>query len=368
MKEINIAKKIIEKRKERGITQEDLASYVGVSKASVSKWETGQSYPDITILPVLATFFDISVDELLGYSPQLTREAIHKVYISLSEQFVNEGYIKTLEESEKISKKYYSCFELQLQLAILYLNYGIGAPTEELKNLMITRIIDISKRIKEESGDPLLMRNANSLEATANLVLSKALEVVELLEDTMVPAQADEVVLANAYLMLGKTDKAIETLQFRIYENVMHIINELSSYIMLFITEKDRFEEIKKRTLQIADAFDLEKLNPNMMVNFYYIIATAYVQQGQTEAAIDYLNQYVSVCKSFEFPARLQGDEFFDMVENKFDLFDLGTVSPRDEKSVKASMIAAIKDNPIFIGIKEQSEFKNMIKQLELLQ
>ena len=104
-----------------------------------------------------------------------------------------------------------------------------------------------------------------------------------------------------------------------------------------------------------------------MMANFYYIVATAYVQQGQTEAAIDYLNQYVSVCKSFEFPARLRGDEFFDMVENKFDLFDIGTVSPRDEKSVKASMIAAVKDNPIFMGIKEQSEFKNMIKQLELL-
>lgn len=43
MKEINIGKKIIDKRKERGITQEDLAVYVGVSKASVSKWETGVS-------------------------------------------------------------------------------------------------------------------------------------------------------------------------------------------------------------------------------------------------------------------------------------------------------------------------------------
>lgn len=367
MKEINIAKKIIEKRKERGITQEDLAIYVGVSKASVSKWETGQSYPDITILPVLATFFDISVDELLGYSPQLTREEIHKVYVSLSEQFVNEGYIKTLEECDKISKKYHSCYELQLKMALLYLNYGIGASTEELKNSMIVGVIDICKRIKGESGDPLLMRNANSLEATANLVLTKALEVVELLEDTMVPVQADEVVLANAYLMLQKPDKAIETLQFRIYENVMHIINELISYLMLFTAEKDRFEEIKNRTIQIADAFDVERLNPNMMANIYYVVATVYAQQGQSEAAIKYLNQYVSVCKSFEFPARLRGDGFFDMVETKFDLFDIGTISPRDEKSVKASMISAVKDNPVFMGIKDQKEFKNIIKQLELL-
>lgn len=43
MKEINIARTIIDKRKEKGITQEDLAEYIGVSKASVSKWETGVS-------------------------------------------------------------------------------------------------------------------------------------------------------------------------------------------------------------------------------------------------------------------------------------------------------------------------------------
>lgn len=43
MKEINIAGAITRKRKEKGITQEELACYIGVSKASVSKWETGGS-------------------------------------------------------------------------------------------------------------------------------------------------------------------------------------------------------------------------------------------------------------------------------------------------------------------------------------
>ncbi len=57
MKDINIAKTIIEKRKKKGVTQDQLAEYIGVSKSSVSKWETGQSYPDITFLPMLASFF-----------------------------------------------------------------------------------------------------------------------------------------------------------------------------------------------------------------------------------------------------------------------------------------------------------------------
>lgn len=74
MKEINIARVIINKRREKGLTQNDLASYIGVSKASVSKWETGQSYPDITFLPQLSAFFNISIDELMGYEPQMSKE------------------------------------------------------------------------------------------------------------------------------------------------------------------------------------------------------------------------------------------------------------------------------------------------------
>jgi transcriptional regulator with XRE-family HTH domain len=64
MNKLNISKCIIQKRKEKGTTQEKLAEYIGVSKASVSKWESGQSYPDILLLPELATYFNVSVDEL----------------------------------------------------------------------------------------------------------------------------------------------------------------------------------------------------------------------------------------------------------------------------------------------------------------
>lgn len=59
MNGLNIGKCIIRKRKEKGITQEQLADYMGVSKASVSKWETGQSYPDIVILPKMAAYFKL---------------------------------------------------------------------------------------------------------------------------------------------------------------------------------------------------------------------------------------------------------------------------------------------------------------------
>lgn len=53
-------------RKEKGLTQEELAEKLGVSSQAVSKWENDLSYPDIMLLPQLSKIFDTTVDELLS--------------------------------------------------------------------------------------------------------------------------------------------------------------------------------------------------------------------------------------------------------------------------------------------------------------
>ena len=65
MKKIKISKNIIALRKKKGLTQKDLAKELRVSNQAVSKWESEKCFPDITLLPVLATFFGVSLDELL---------------------------------------------------------------------------------------------------------------------------------------------------------------------------------------------------------------------------------------------------------------------------------------------------------------
>ena len=83
---LNFSENIIKLRHKKGITQEELADFVGVTKASVSKWETKQSLPDIMLLPRLAAYFDVTVDELLGYEPNLSREQIQKIYFDFTKE------------------------------------------------------------------------------------------------------------------------------------------------------------------------------------------------------------------------------------------------------------------------------------------
>lgn len=62
----NISEQISRLRRQKGMTQEQLASRLGVSYQAVSKWENEQSCPEITLLPLLSDVFQISLDELFG--------------------------------------------------------------------------------------------------------------------------------------------------------------------------------------------------------------------------------------------------------------------------------------------------------------
>ena len=63
--DMTIGKRIAHFRKEKGLTQEELAQHMGISPQAVSKWENDQTCPDISALPKLSRLFDVTVDELL---------------------------------------------------------------------------------------------------------------------------------------------------------------------------------------------------------------------------------------------------------------------------------------------------------------
>lgn len=85
MKE-QLSKNISRYRKEQGLTQEKLASLLGVTFQAVSKWETAQTLPDMILLPRLSEIFQISIDKLLGYPSRDKQVTIYE------KQYKNKSY------------------------------------------------------------------------------------------------------------------------------------------------------------------------------------------------------------------------------------------------------------------------------------
>ena len=92
-------------RKERNLTQEALADFLGVSFQAVSKWERGESYPDIEMLPVISSFFEITVDELLGIDKSVKEEKI-KTYIDKYENMRLNDTTAVLQELKAAIKEF----------------------------------------------------------------------------------------------------------------------------------------------------------------------------------------------------------------------------------------------------------------------
>lgn len=102
--QLNLGTKIRELRRRDERTQEALAEALGVTSQAVSRWEQGGSYPDMEIIPTIANFFHVSIDELFGYHDD-REEKIKGILDNADKIICHQGYIMDKDSmSEDISK------------------------------------------------------------------------------------------------------------------------------------------------------------------------------------------------------------------------------------------------------------------------
>ena len=363
MTSFQFATRISTLRKEMGITQEQVALYVGVSKAAVSKWETGLCYPDITLLPKLATFFNLSIDSLLGYEPQMTQENIQKLYTQLAEKFSLQSFMEVQQEIEVYVKEYYSCFPLLLELAVLYLNYHKQAEHPEA---ILNRVVELCQRVRNHSQEYKYIHKAESVEASAFLMMNEAEKVLELLGDHIEIEFGTENIIATAHTMMNRPDKARETLQISMYQHLFGLLSSATDTLMLEIDNMEHFDEIVKRMEFIIEKFNIENLSVNSTLVFYLKAAYCYMMQQRHEEAMRALQRYGKVVSNLTFPLYLKGDAFFDLLENWMKKeITIGNVPPRDETSIKKDILASVTDHPIFAPLQERQDYKALVLNLK---
>lgn len=141
---IYLSENIKRLRREKELTQETLAEFLGVTFQSVSNWERGESYPDITMLPEIAGFFKVSVDELLGINrvedeAEITKEL--EVYDNLSDEKLKQEIIERLKEK----------FPNDFRILLRYMTCLVHFKEKTVDN--VAKIIAIYENIKQNCSN-----------------------------------------------------------------------------------------------------------------------------------------------------------------------------------------------------------------------
>ncbi len=155
--EINLKDTLRRLRHGKSITQEVLADHLGITPQSVGKWERGEGFPDITLLPKIALFFNVTVDELLNVGQSRIEEEI-KAYQEQDLRLRNKGESQKLLE---MWEKAYSEFPNDCRVICgLMEAINRGGAYYQLPSEDAERKIMLGKRILAESTDGELRERA----------------------------------------------------------------------------------------------------------------------------------------------------------------------------------------------------------------
>ena len=94
---MNIGETIKKLRKQKDMTQEQLAEYLNISPQAISRWEINSTLPDITLIPTLANIFDVSADVLLGIDITMKEKRIQEIVEQAIEYKKDDKVEKSIE-------------------------------------------------------------------------------------------------------------------------------------------------------------------------------------------------------------------------------------------------------------------------------
>lgn len=160
---VNIGRTVARERRRRGVTQEELAAHLGVSKAAVSKWELCQSLPDVSLLPRIAAYFSLTLDELFDWRDELTEEESAALYAEVYAQGERD-LAAAHERLRALAAEHCSDASLLLILASLLTMWATGMATP-------------SAQAGERDGASDALPDAAALAGEALALLDRVLEV-----------------------------------------------------------------------------------------------------------------------------------------------------------------------------------------------
>ncbi len=256
MDKIKIGESIYNLRKSKKITQEQLGEYIGVSKGAISKWESGVSYPDIEMLPVLARFFNISIDELLNYDAELSEERENEIYEEVKKIINEENIDESLELCKEYINKYNRNYKLKFKLATLMtMSCALIRDEEKIKNIY-GKAISIYEDIVNNSTDDEILE-ASRLQLSMYYAsfedYDKALDVLDKLKR---PIGNTNIMKASMYIRKNEVQEGRKLYQWEFLHSITEaqaILHGLAaSYYKEDLNKAEQYMDISYNINQLA--------------------------------------------------------------------------------------------------------------------
>jgi len=360
MDKLQIGETIFRLRKKKKITQEELGNFMGVSTAAVSKWESGNSYPDITLLPSIAAFFDVSIDELLNYKVELSNDEIGKMCNECIELFNNEDFNAAVNKCDEYISKYKTSYSLKLHMAYLLIMYLWKTSDKEIIKKTKIRIKELFENIVQNSDKEELVEQALYQLSSIYGSEKKYDEAIEALNKIRKSEVQTDLMLASICIQKGDLKKGREIFQSELYMNIslsgMICSNLAESYVK---NEKDLSiaEKYYNLSINIKKAFLVDGKSVLNLWSDYLGLASTYLKFNEIKKSIDMLYNMVKDMK------------YNDINKMSFSsMWYLSELDKRDKITMNpCEVILKRLEKPEFVLLRGEKEFENIITELKKL-
>lgn len=365
MQELKIGEKIYTLRKEKGVTQEKLAEFLGVSTPAVSKWETNQSFPDITLLTEIASYFDVTIDYLMDFAPSLSKEDVMTVYGELADAFSKDSFDKVYVKVKNYLKKYHNCYFLHLQMANLLINH-LDRVTDQAKIPEVIAYAEgVLKRVILATTNSKLKHEASYSLAICYLASGKADDIIDLMNDAVDTMLPPEILIAHAYQLKGNVKESKAVLQGYVFQCLVGLLNACPTLGFLNMDAPDKAVKWFQWISKTMEVFEFSRVNAFGEGQMHLAYAKACSQLGRTDDALNQLDYFADVAANpANYPVTFKSSDMFDSLEGFYAKLDLGKAAHRSDKTIKESFLMAITKDPGFAALAENERYKKIIDKI----
>ena len=356
MDKLSIGHVIFKLRKEKAITQEQLGIFIGVSTAAVSKWESGVSYPDITLLPTLASFFNVTIDKLMNFRIELSDEEVMKIFKECEKIFSSGKIEMAIEKSKEYINKYPTSYYLKLRIGYLFTMYSWKSENEENAEQMIKISIKLFEEVAENSNNMELVETALFQLGALYEDPEKAIEALNKIHKSK--CDPDDI-LSSIYIKRGDIRKGRELLQGKLYKAMIDIRNSAIGLANSYKDDLYMIEKCYKMAVDIKKFFFNENPSFSSAIE-YLILSQSYLKFNKIEEAIKPLNEMLNDLRKNDINKPIKFSSvwcFNELKENKRSI----TVSLYEN-------IFKILEEPLFDVLRDKNEFKNIVEEVRNLE